>query len=302
MGTQNHTPETNERLASQDSYSQSASADQHLCCFDQECPSNRIQPPDVCLTDPAEDSGHVDGFGLGNDSFPLPQDKNDDPRVAEPLPSNPQPTHYEQQWPVASYSSPNFPHKQLHTQVAPIPSPTPFNYDSEQEPVAPSLSTAPSHTTPPSHSQLLKLAAAPTAASVAPVPATTRPPLQVPYPDKLLQKQARPQEIAAVIERAARGIDSCSNYYGEADRGDNKLCTVCYGRQKGKNQRHKAKQRARKAREAAEAIFRGLGIAFDSASQPQVVASEPAVESPGVATPPVEAPDVETPDIPAATT
>ncbi|EAA30094.1 hypothetical protein GE21DRAFT_5022 [Neurospora crassa] len=154
------------------------------------------------------------------------------------------------------------------------------------------------------------------------VPTTTRPPLQVPYPGKVCsicrtnfvwkktvdrcfgccRNKPGPKKIAAVIERAARGIDSCSNCYGEADRGDNKLCTVCYGRQKGKNQRHKAKQRARKAREAAEAIFRGLGIAFDSASQPQVVAPESAVESPGVATPSVQAPDVETPDIPAATT
>ncbi|KAK3334623.1 hypothetical protein B0H65DRAFT_390041, partial [Neurospora tetraspora] len=149
------------------------------------------------------------------------------------------------------------------------------------------------------------------------LPAATRPPLQVPYPDKTCsichtnfvwkktadrcfgccRNKPGPKKIAAVIERAARGIDSCSTCYGEADRGDNQLCTLCYGRQKGKNERHAAKVRARKAREDAEAIFKGLGIAFDQAGQPQAGNPEPAVESPGVETPSVETPDIASPAI-----
>ncbi|KAK1773962.1 hypothetical protein QBC45DRAFT_60136 [Copromyces sp. CBS 386.78] len=290
MATQNPVPGTHGRAASEeDPRSQSTSAEQHAHSFDQEYFLSWEQPAHMSSTNPAQD-----GWDVGGDSVALSHDNQDESPVLERLYSVSQTSHYEHQSSGASYPSLSVHNKESWTKLAPTPLLIPFKGPSEQDLPDPFQPAALSYPTPSNRSQSPQLAAAASAVPVASVTAATHPTLQVPYPGRTCsicgtnfvwkksasrcfdccRNRPRPRMIAAVIERAARGIDSCSTCYGEADRGENKLCAVCYERQKGKSRRSQARQKAkgrtRKAREAAEAIFKGLGIAFD---QPCVTAN-----------------------------
>ncbi|KAK3399395.1 hypothetical protein B0T20DRAFT_320518, partial [Sordaria brevicollis] len=47
------------------------------------------------------------------------------------------------------------------------------------------------------------------------------------------------EQIEAILERARRGLGSCSICYGPEDRGSNRLCRARYTQQVGKGARHK---------------------------------------------------------------
>ncbi|KAK3399392.1 hypothetical protein B0T20DRAFT_324825, partial [Sordaria brevicollis] len=68
---------------------------------------------------------------------------------------------------------------------------------------------------------------------------------------KCLLNPPNGEQIAEIFLRAMRGVDGCSNCYAEADRGENRHCTACHERRKGKTTRHAAKMSTRKLREAA---------------------------------------------------
>ncbi|KAK1773963.1 hypothetical protein QBC45DRAFT_460021 [Copromyces sp. CBS 386.78] len=122
----------------------------------------------------------------------------------------------------------------------------------------------------------------------------TKPPLEIPYLGKIcnicdydfvwkktadrcfmcLENKPSDQKIAEIFLRAMRGIDSCSNCYGEANRGNGRHCRDCHERQKLKTKKHAAKIKSRRARQAAEALLAMVeGPAQLELSQPHGVQS-----------------------------